>query len=387
MTINQSNIISIISCSNNKTCGTAQSIGQYIIATLVVLHCLALDMSFARNINDDDSDDAFIDRVISSGGREIPIIEFQRHADVLPKLSQVVQARMDDSVMRAVVEAYAVIAIDGDFLAAKITRAELLKLAESERLARMALADMDVNAKKWLGSNAELTGTYPDCDVVIHSHDELDVKKLTYLRMLRDRSPEEILNASRPSRARNPWEDWESGPNALCLIDVNFKDADLQYIAGLSNIVRLELCGTQVTGSGLKNLHLPKLELLHLAKCPVSDETAQLIDIPSLRLLDLAETKISDAALATIKAADIEGLWLMSTNITADGLAHLARFDKLEHLRIDGKIIDDKAIENLKKCTNLKVVTLYGELTLEMTQEKMQAMLPKCLFRFEAGLE
>jgi hypothetical protein len=80
-------------------------------------------------------------------------------------------------------------------------------------------------------------------------------------------------------------------------------DDGLKSIAGMTELVTLELDGTHVTDAGLKHLAgMKKLKTLVLSSTRVTDEGMEdLTKLPSLETVTLFETKITDAGVTTLK--------------------------------------------------------------------------------------
>ena len=106
------------------------------------------------------------------------------------------------------------------------------------------------------------------------------------------------------------------------------RDAELEEVAGLTNLRALYLFYSPVTDAGLKHLAgLTKLESLDLSSTRVSDAgLKQLAGLKHLRALNLSRTRVTDAGLKTL--AGLKGLlWLdlCGTEATATGVAALQK--------------------------------------------------------------
>lgn len=130
----------------------------------------------------------------------------------------------------------------------------------------------------------------------------------------------------------NP-EEWEV---AFHLRGRSLTDEGLAQIAGLKNVVYLNLAKTKITGRGL--VHLKGLT--------------------QLRILHLEMTNVDDAGIAHLAGLDnLEYLNLYLTKVTDKSLAHLKGMKKLKKLYVWQTKITDSGVENLKKSLpQLKVV-------------------------------
>jgi len=268
----------------------------------------------AESIHKDASDAEFIRAGIAAGFDGVPLRSIIQRKQLIPAISNAVSQEKNRRAVEGVVNVLSQLALSDDVDAARIARSEWLKLAEgvglSALIARNRLQQMDSDIKKWL---IRVAGTsqqtdlnwYPAMGWVFITGSELDPPDLTKLRMLR---------SSR--RADNARQEVGCPIRMLALHATAVKDEHLRYIAGLGNIDYLDLSSTQVTGGGLRELDLTRLEILRLDDCPVTDATIRRIDVPSLRSLYLTRTKITDAGLSSVAVAKIDELFLCGTKVT-----------------------------------------------------------------------
>jgi WD40 repeat protein/serine/threonine protein kinase len=135
-------------------------------------------------------------------------------------------------------------------------------------------------------------------------------------------------------------------------------DDGLAHLAGLTNLVRLDLHNTAVTDTGLAHLEgLTNLREIYLFGCPeVSDlGVAHLKALTNLRALDLNSTRVTDAGLEHLKGlTNLTVLNLMSTRISGAGLVHLKGLAKLEVLFLASSQVEDTGLAHLEGLINLK---------------------------------
>ncbi len=114
-------------------------------------------------------------------------------------------------------------------------------------------------------------------------------------------------------------------------------DAALAAVAGLKDVVQLNLGKTGITDAGL----------------------AQIKGMTSLTRLHLEQTKITDKGLANLKGlVNLEYLNLYGTEITDLGLEELAGLSKLKSLYLWQTKVTEAGVGKLKKALpNLEIVT------------------------------
>ena len=114
-------------------------------------------------------------------------------------------------------------------------------------------------------------------------------------------------------------------------------DAALAPVAGLKDVVQLNLGKTSVTDAGL----------------------AQIKGMTTLTRLHLEQTKITDKGLANLKGlTNLEYLNLYGTEITDRGLEELAGLSKLKDLYVWQTKVTEQGVGKLKKALpNLEIVT------------------------------
>ena len=183
------------------------------------------------------------------------------------------------------------------------------------------------------------------------------------------------------------------------------KDAELEYLKGLTKLKRLFLNGTQVSDAGLKNLKgltqllhlwlsdtkvsdaglehlrgLTQLQWLSLGGTQVTDAGLEhLKGLRQLRTLDLYDTRVGDAGLEHLKKlTQLNKLDLNGTGVSDAGLEHLKGLTQLQELDLSGTKVSDAGLEHLKGLTQLRVLHLNGTKVSDAGVAKLQEALPRC---------
>ena len=119
-------------------------------------------------------------------------------------------------------------------------------------------------------------------------------------------------------------------------------DAQLANINSISNIIWLNLAGTEITDASLK----------------------QIARLPQLKKLHLERTKIGDNGLKHLKgASQLTYLNLYGTQVTDAGLEHIQSLPKLEKLYVWKSKVTDAGIAALQK--SRPQLMIVGELKLK----------------------
>lgn len=181
--------------------------------------------------------------------------------------------------------------------------------------------------------------------------------------------------------------------------DKNYKrnetlvDAWLDRLAGLPDLVSLDLANTSMQGPGLKVVGtLKSLESLNLTLTPITDAYLEhLGGLTKLRVLSLASAKcsgegfrflgnlkhlestnfhftpVNDAGLAGISSVtSLERLEIVHCHFTDAGAPHLAKLVNLERLQIGSREATGDAIRSLTALTKLRELDLHdGQATAE----------------------
>ncbi len=167
----------------------------------------------------------------------------------------------------------------------------------------------------------------------------------------------------------------------LNLYDTEFLDRDVHILAGLKNLLYLNLGFTGVTApAALKYAPLKTLQCVDLT-C-VSDGKAaikKIPEMPQLRQLLLVECKLNDDDLRELAKTDqLRILDLAWNHITDQGLTHLTKLKKLEYLDLSENKISPLSWQTISKIPNLRKV--------KIAQYKSDQWSPQDKLDFERNL-
>ena len=113
-------------------------------------------------------------------------------------------------------------------------------------------------------------------------------------------------------------------------------DAQLAGLNSISNIIWLNLAGTEITDAGLKQLaSLPHLQKLHLERTRIGDEGLKHLKAASqLTYLNLYGTQVTDAGLQHIQSLPkLEKLYVWKSKVTEAGIADTSKKQTRTHGR------------------------------------------------------
>jgi len=140
---------------------------------------------------------------------------------------------------------------------------------------------------------------------------------------------------------------------AFHLADKKITDETLALVKGSSEIVDLNLRGTEITDAGLPHVGtLKNLKKLHLEKTKVTDAGLKhLVGLDSLEYLNLYGTEITDAGLESLKTMkSLKKVFLWQTKVTDAGQAALEKALASAYVnrgvdKVDYPLIADKPLE------------------------------------------
>ena len=184
-------------------------------------------------------------------------------------------------------------------------------------------------------------------------------------------------------------------------------DKGLVKLQKLSQLKFLSLMDTHFQGNGFQYLkNCKQLQTLLLSGSGVSDDVlAYVAQLPTLRRLILWYTEVADPGIAYLRkhpslmAIDLSGadyltnrgieylteiphlqyLRFSSSSLLDDGCANsFAKMKNLKSLYLEGVRISDAAVPQLKKMTNLEVLSVKGTMVTAEGLQELQQALPEC---------
>ena len=140
-------------------------------------------------------------------------------------------------------------------------------------------------------------------------------------------------------------------------------DNDVQLLAGIKTIKKLDLSFTYVTDRGIKSLlQLRQLEDLNLDTAElVTDASMATLRYLPLRKLKVRGVDITDAGMPYVgEMTGLRSLDLSYTMLEDVGLEHLPALSELEELKLGGDMITGLNLNFLKLLPKLKRLSLHG---------------------------
>ena len=150
-----------------------------------------------------------------------------------------------------------------------------------------------------------------------------------------------------------------SGLRSLSLTSLAH-EGQLLFLDDLEQISMLQLRGVRLTRAGIDMLN--RRTKLHVSLNLVDaqdEELSELAQLQVMRSLTVQNSaSMTDAGWKHLEGAGIQLLTVVQSNLTDNGMASIAKCDKLEHLMIYGAPITDAAIEHLRAFPRLRYLTL-----------------------------
>jgi hypothetical protein len=141
-------------------------------------------------------------------------------------------------------------------------------------------------------------------------------------------------------------------------------DADIERVAELKTLKRLDLSLTYISDRGVERLkQLAQLEDLNLyaAEFITDAALAFLRGHRQLKTLNLRGTDVTDTSLAyAAELPNLKSLDISFTQITDVGMEHLASLTQIEELNLGGNKISGGGLHVLKLLPRLKKLSFYG---------------------------
>lgn len=127
-------------------------------------------------------------------------------------------------------------------------------------------------------------------------------------------------------------------------------DEQLVDLNAISEVIWLNLAGTEITNDGLKHLAGLPLQKLHLERTKIGDDGLQhLKSFTDLTYLNLYDTQVTDAGLEHLKdLKNLKRLFVWKSGVTEEGIKKLN--ESLPDLQIVGELkLEPVVIEEPKK--------------------------------------
>jgi hypothetical protein len=134
------------------------------------------------------------------------------------------------------------------------------------------------------------------------------------------------------------------------------------HVKGLTDLRRLSLQDTQVTGQGLEQLEsVETLAYLEISGTGANDATlGHLRELKRLTNLDVARTAVTDVGLGHLEGLDLVTLLLDGTQVSDAGLKHLRRMKSLRYLTLVGTQVTDEGLIHLEGLESLEFLYFNG---------------------------
>jgi prevent-host-death family protein len=163
----------------------------------------------------------------------------------------------------------------------------------------------------------------------------------------------------------------------LDLAGTDVTDSALKQLAELKNLTSLDLQGTKVTEKGLKELAgLKKLAVLGLGETQLSD--ANLRVLRAIGLLHCLNQASAEDGKRPKSLEDIVSLELCRGPVTDAGLRELAGLKKLTWLDLNDTRVTDAGLKELAGLKNLATLLLQDTQVTDAGVAELQKALPKC---------
>lgn len=160
------------------------------------------------------------------------------------------------------------------------------------------------------------------------------------------------------------------------------RDADLARLPELAGLTELDLASADargVTPAGLENIaRAPSLEVLVLGEMPLADKDLEkLAPLARLRRLNVTGTRLSDAGLARLGEVfpNLRELRIGAPQATAEGLSHLSRLPLDWLILVEMKITDEGA-RHLARMKSLHSLYLPGCEISDAARAELERAVP-----------
>lgn len=138
-------------------------------------------------------------------------------------------------------------------------------------------------------------------------------------------------------------------------------NAVLARIAGLTEIVEMELVHTKLNDSGIDHLlRMARLTSLNVSQSDVADEGVEKLTVfTEMTSLDLQSTKVTNQGMVAVsKLRQLRQLSLAGTAVTDPGLSPLTGLRNLQRLDLSAAQFHDQGMEHIANMPALEVLKL-----------------------------
>ncbi len=154
------------------------------------------------------------------------------------------------------------------------------------------------------------------------------------------------------------------GLRKLLLKETQASDEGLRHIGQMIDLEELYMWdAADVTDAGIAHLNrLDRLKTIHVSDSNLTDESLVLLSLlPAIRDLSLQSNHFTDSGLARMSGQNrIERLFvgLGKSRFTDTGVVHLAEFDQLKALDLQGSVVSMQMLQQLARSPKLKRISL-----------------------------
>lgn len=172
---------------------------------------------------------------------------------------------------------------------------------------------------------------------------------------------------------------WSGSISSLCLFKSSLTDAQFSSLNTLTRLNYLDLNEVPITdGIALQISKFPQLKNLSLISTTLTGDQLRLISTLPLRYLCLFRTKLDDrTARLFTQIPTLENLMLSDNPLTDAAFPENHKFASLQNLRLDGTLISDQTIANIRNCPSLISLSLY-QTAITDTSLKLLHNLDNC---------
>jgi hypothetical protein len=190
--------------------------------------------------------------------------------------------------------------------------------------------------------------------------------------------------------------------------DQNLTDAGLSQLPEMDDLMKLDVSGTRVNGTGLKDKYLIPLERMNFNGTQLTDEGFRSIEgcsniaglycahtnvtdagmealetLGTLRELDLSGTAVGDEGLKDFEnLSDLTFFNLADTKVSSVGMEYLQEMTSLRSLNLSHTRVDDQGLQYIKLMTQLEKLDLSTTHVTAAGAAAMKQAIPGCLVEY-----